>query len=91
MDPGDVLFFHSNLLHTSDQNHSLMRRWVMITSYCQAKNNPTMVHHCPQYTPLIKVENSSIKECPRLNSTTDKVFMDPAADKSSATLRKLQS
>ena len=89
MEPGDVLFFHSNLLHTSDQNHSMMRRWVMITSYCQARNNPTMVHHCPQYNPLHKVENSAIMQCGKVNSIVDKVFMDPAADKSSAGLRKM--
>ena len=35
MEPGDVLFFHCNLLHTSDQNKSDMRRWAMITSYNQ--------------------------------------------------------
>ena len=48
MEPGDVLFFHSNLLHTSDQNHSDLRRWVMIVSYCRADNNPVREHHCPR-------------------------------------------
>ena len=89
MEPGDVLFFHSNLLHTSEQNHSMMRRWVMITSYCQARNNPTKVHHCPQYNPLNKVANSAIMESARNNSVTDKVFMDPGADKSSAGLKRM--
>jgi len=30
MEPGDVLFFHCNLLHSSSKNESEMRRWVMI-------------------------------------------------------------
>ena len=35
MEPGDALFFHCNLLHSSDQNNSDMRRWAMITSFNQ--------------------------------------------------------
>jgi len=89
MKPGDVLFFHSNLLHTSDQNHSTLRRWVLITSFCQARNNPTREHHCPRYSPMTKVENTSIKECKKLNSSIDQMFMDPSADKSDASLPKL--
>ena len=40
MEPGDALFFHCNLLHRSDQNHSNQRRWAMITSFNQRRNNP---------------------------------------------------
>ena len=40
MEPGDALFFHCNLLHRSDQNHSNQRRWAMITSFNQRLNNP---------------------------------------------------
>jgi ectoine hydroxylase-related dioxygenase (phytanoyl-CoA dioxygenase family) len=40
MEPGDALFFHCNLLHSSDQNNSDMRRWAMITSFNQ--------RHCVQ-------------------------------------------
>ena len=40
MEPGDALFFHCNLLHTSDQNRSDMRRWVLIASYNQVTPPP---------------------------------------------------
>jgi len=86
MEPGDGLFFHCNLLHTSDQNKSDMRRWVLITSFNQARNNPTKDHHHPRYTPMEKVVNSRLLECKNFNSTTDKSFMDPARDSSAASL-----
>src|SRR5882762_1478521 len=39
MNPGDGLFFHSNLLHRSDQNRSSNPRWVFICCYNAARNN----------------------------------------------------
>ena len=54
--PGDALFFHSNVLHTSDQNNSDMRRWAFLCSYNRRDNNPIIKHHHPQYTPLKKVQ-----------------------------------
>ena len=33
LQPGDAVFFHSNLLHTSAQNISDKRRWSMICAY----------------------------------------------------------
>jgi len=35
---GDVLFFHSNLLHRSEANLSDMSRWSMISCYNRASN-----------------------------------------------------
>ncbi len=52
MDPGDALFFHSNVLHRSDQNRSNHRRWAFLVSYNRASNNPVVKHHHPQYTKL---------------------------------------
>lgn len=40
MDPGTVLFFHSNLLHRSDPNESEYSRWALICCY-SAASNPT--------------------------------------------------
>merc|ERR1711892_479840 len=87
MEPGDALFFHSNVLHMSDQNKSDMRRWVMISSFNQARNNPTKEHHHPRYTPTGLLPNSAVKECSNMNSTVDKMFMDPTTDKSAASLK----
>ena len=61
MAPGDGLFFHCNVLHRSDQNRSLSRRWTVLMCYNAARNNPYLEHHHPQYTPLSKVDNGAIK------------------------------
>ncbi len=40
MEPGSLLFFHSNLLHRSDANESSESRWALICCY-SASTNPT--------------------------------------------------
>ncbi len=50
MEPGDALFFHSNVLHRSDQNQSDHKRWAFLIAYNRASNDPVIVHHHPQYT-----------------------------------------
>ena len=62
MEPGDVLFFHSNLLHRSDQNKSDNPRWAMICCYNAVRNDPYKEAHHPRYTPLHKVPDSAILE-----------------------------
>jgi len=71
MQPGDVLFFHCNLLHRSDQNRSDARRWTMILCYNAARNNPYIEHHHPQYTPLEKIPDCAIKEAGAAFSSGD--------------------
>ncbi len=61
MAPGDGLFFHSNVLHRSDQNRSPHRRWTVLMCYNAARNDPYLDHHHPPYTPLAKVDNGAIK------------------------------
>src|SRR5271154_4849536 len=60
MEPGDALFFHSNLLHRSDQNRSENPRWSMICCYNAKSNDPYKESHHPRYTPLSKVPDSEI-------------------------------
>ena len=38
LDPGDVLIFHSNLIHRSDANLSSDSRWSIISCYCSQSN-----------------------------------------------------
>ena len=81
MEAGDALFFHCNLLHGSDQNNSDLRRWVMISSYNQKRNNPLYKHHHSQYHPLEMVSNQAIIKCdPAARSTVEKWYMDPKTD-----------
>jgi ectoine hydroxylase len=61
LEPGDGLFFHSNVLHRSDQNRSSRRRWTVLMCYNAARNDPYLDHHHPHYTPLSKVDDGAIK------------------------------
>ncbi|MFL6452146.1 MAG: phytanoyl-CoA dioxygenase family protein [Bryobacteraceae bacterium] len=91
MDPGDVLFFHANLLHRSDQNHSDKPRWAMICCYNAASNDPYKEAQHPRYTPLAKVSDSAILESGLKrfgDSSTDVAWLEPQKDQSA---RKLPS
>lgn len=81
MEPGDALFFHSNVLHRSDQNKSDRRRWAFLISYNRASNDPVLKHHHPQYTKLDIVEDTAILDyVPSGDEFEGKDFMDPADD-----------
>jgi hypothetical protein len=56
MQPGDALFFHPNLLHRSDQNHSPHDRWALVCCYNSRSNDPYKEGRHPRYTPLSRVE-----------------------------------
>src|SRR5262245_23156680 len=62
LEPGDAIFFHCNLLHRSDQNHSDEPRWSMICCYNAARNDPYREGRHPRYTPLQVVPDSAIRE-----------------------------
>lgn len=81
MEPGDALFFHSNLLHTSNANNSPYRRWAFLCAYNKKSNDPVIKHHHPCYTPLEKVSNNAIRECTNVTDMSGKDFMDPTKDK----------
>jgi Phytanoyl-CoA dioxygenase (PhyH) len=91
MDPGDVLFFHANLLHRSDQNRSENPRWAMICCYNAARNDPYKDSHHPRYTPLQKVPDSAIREAGLRrfsDSHTDVAWLEDANDRSARELAK---
>ncbi|MBI5757750.1 MAG: phytanoyl-CoA dioxygenase family protein [Planctomycetales bacterium] len=64
-EPGSALFFHSNLLHRSDQNKSPDPRWAFICCYNAARNNPYKESRHPQYSKLEKWDDSRIAEVGR--------------------------
>ena len=59
-DKGDVLFFHSNLLHSSDANKSDTSRRTLIVCFNTKANNPYKEVAHSSYTPLIKSSYDSI-------------------------------
>ncbi len=54
-EPGDTMFFHSNVLHRSGVNNSERKRRVLAIAYNRKTNDPVTPHHHPNYTPLHKV------------------------------------
>jgi ectoine hydroxylase len=94
MEPGDVLFFHANLLHRSDQNRSDHPRWSMICCYNSATNNPYKEHHHPCYTPLSKVPDSAIREAGmrRFSDSSTRVsWLNEAEDRSATSLQQSEA
>lgn len=80
MSPGDALFFHCNLLHTSEQNTSDLRRWCLAITYNKKKNSPFITGTFPRYNPLNKVPDSAIMEsC--VCDLEGKEFVNPDDDK----------
>jgi len=61
-EPGDVLFFHCNTLHSSAANTSDNPRWSLICCYNARSNDPFRESHHPRYHYLDKVEDSAILE-----------------------------
>ena len=89
MAPGDVLFFHANLLHRSDQNKSDKPRWSMICCYNAARNDPYKEAHHPRYTPLHKVDDEAIKRVGLKrfsDDASDVAWLDPDKDVSASSL-----
>jgi len=89
MDPGDVLFFHSNTLHRSDRNLSDHPRWSMICCYNRADNDPYKDSHHPRYTPLHKLSDAEVLAyVDRTFSDIDEeVFVRSEDDKSAVSLQ----
>ena len=90
MDPGDVLFFHSNLLHRSDRNESEHPRWSMICCYNARHNDPYKESHHPRYTPLDRVDDDAIRQIGVkrfADDNTDVAWLDPDHDASARSLQ----
>lgn len=66
--PGDAIFFHCNLLHTSAPNFSDQSRYVYIACYNKKTNSPFGRENKsgghPVYSPIVKVEDSEILGVP---------------------------
>lgn len=60
LDPGDAMFFHCNVLHTSAQNLSDRRRWALLACYNRRHNSPYEKIKHALYQPLEKLENDAL-------------------------------
>ena len=61
-EPGDVLFFHANLLHTSDENKSSESRRTLIVCFNTKSNNPYKESGHASYTRLKVSPSNAIME-----------------------------
>ena len=73
LQPGDVLFFHSNLLHMSEANLSDKPRWSLISAYNLSYNVPFREKNMSCITPVKVVPDDAILSSDRkgLSSQTD--------------------
>ncbi len=71
--PGDVLFFHSNILHMSEGNLSDKPRWSFISAYNLSYNVPFREKSTSCITPLTTVPDEAIlaSEAAHFSSNTD--------------------
>jgi ectoine hydroxylase len=87
MEPGDALFFHSNLLHRSDQNTSEHSRWSMVCCYNTRSNDPYKESHHPGYTKLHKVDDTAIRQVGTKSfEEGNEAWLDPERDASASSL-----
>ena len=61
-EPGDVLFFHANLLHSSDENKSSESRRTLIVCFNTKSNNPYKDSGHASYSPMKVSSYNSIME-----------------------------
>ena len=57
---GDVIFFHSNLLHRSEANLSEVPRWSLISCYCSASNLAYQEQSSSYKTPVKTVPDEAL-------------------------------
>ena len=62
LQPGDVLFFHSNILHRSDANRSEHARWSVISAYNLSYNKPFREKHMSCIEPVNIVPDTQLLE-----------------------------
>ncbi|MFC5412750.1 phytanoyl-CoA dioxygenase family protein [Larkinella bovis] len=58
--PGDLLFFHSNILHRSEANLSDSPRWSLISAYNRQSNPPYITDTPSSITPLQTVPDEAL-------------------------------
>lgn len=63
--PGGAIYFHSNVLHRSDQNKSPNPRWAFIACYNTKSNDPYKDSRHPRYSPLDVWDDERVKQIGR--------------------------
>jgi len=80
VNPGDALFFHSNLLHRSEANLSESSRWSMISCYNRQSNKPYNEKNKSCITPLEVVPDDALLSWETSGLQEAAEFLDKDAD-----------
>ncbi len=75
LQPGSVLFFHSNLLHMSDANLSEKPRWSLISAYNMSYNKPFREKNTSCITPVQTVSDEAILQSSNQSLSPDTDFL----------------
>lgn len=82
LNPGDALFFHSNILHRSEANLSDRPRWSLISCYNSLSNPAYNDESTSWKTPVQIVPDEALMEAASVGATTSGDFLykekDPA-------------
>ncbi len=82
LNPGDALFFHSNILHRSEANLSDRPRWSLISCYNSLSNPAYHDESTSWKTPVQVVPDEALMEAASVGATTSGDFLlkekDPA-------------
>ncbi len=79
LEPGDALFFHSNILHRSEANLSDQPRWSVISCYCSQDNVAYNEKSTSWKTPVRTVPDGAILEW-EAGSLADADFLTKDSD-----------
>lgn len=78
-EPGDVMLFHCNTLHTSAPNRSDHARELLLVAYNARHNDPVKAHHHPGYTPIAVLADREIEARSGRYDGERRTFMPPRA------------
>ncbi|MCY7350249.1 MAG: phytanoyl-CoA dioxygenase family protein [Cytophagaceae bacterium] len=81
LQPGDALFFHCNLLHSSGQNRSENPRWSIISAYNRTDNRAYLPVPESSFTPLEVVDDDQLLAVGAKGITASADFLDKSARK----------
>lgn len=80
LQPGDALFFHSNLLHRSDANLSKSSRWSLISCYNRQSNVPYNEKSVSCITPLAVFPDEALLSSDLGGIDGGRDFLDKGSD-----------
>ena len=89
-EPGDVVFFHCNVLHTSAPNSTDRSRELLLVAYNARRNDPVKAHHHPGYTPIDLVADDEVERRAGRYDGEKRTFMAARQDRTGEKLERIR-